>query len=205
MNSPAPLAPRLKKKPDFRDEARFIKNWIDKPLIIGAVSPSGKALAKMMAAPIDPELPGQVLEIGPGTGPVTAALIARGVDEARLVLLEFNPDFVTLLRQRFPRATVLQGDAYDVRGLAEGVLTGPLAGIVSSLPLLTKPVPRRARLLNDCFDLAHPGAPFVQFTYMVQPPIPVFAIGEAVATGSPRIWRNVPPARVWTYRRQVTA
>lgn len=201
MNTPAPLLPRLKKKPDFRDEARFIKNWIDKPLLIGAVSPSGKALAKMMAAPVDPDLPGQVLEIGPGTGPVTAALKARGVDEERLVLIEYNPEFVALLRQRFPKATVLHGDAYDVIGMTAGMLNGPLAGIVSSLPLLTKPVPRRAKLLNDCFELAHPGAPFVQFTYMVQPPIPVFAIGEAAASGSPRIWRNVPPARVWTYRR----
>jgi phosphatidylethanolamine/phosphatidyl-N-methylethanolamine N-methyltransferase len=201
MTHPAPLAERLKKRPDLRDEARFIRSWIDKPLITGAVSPSGKALAKMMAAPVDPDLPGQILEIGPGTGPVTEALIRRGVDEGRLVLLEFNPGFVDLLRQRFPRATVLQGDAYDVIGLTAGVLTGPVAGIVSSLPLLTKPVPRRAKLLKDCLDLAQPGAPFCQFTYMVAPPVPLFAIGGTEASGSPLVWRNVPPARVWTYRR----
>jgi phosphatidylethanolamine/phosphatidyl-N-methylethanolamine N-methyltransferase len=201
MNTPAPLAPRLKKKPDLRDEARFIKSWIDKPLLIGAVSPSGKALARMMAAPVDPEMPGQVLEIGPGTGPVTEALIARGVDESRLVLLEFNPDFVALLRQRFPRAIIVQGDAYDAVRLTANVLTGPLAGVVSCLPLLTKPVPRRAKFLNDCLSLAHPGAPFCQFTYMVQPPIPLSSAGSAQASASPLVWRNVPPARVWTYRR----
>jgi phosphatidylethanolamine/phosphatidyl-N-methylethanolamine N-methyltransferase len=201
MNRPAPLAPHLKKKNSLKDEARFIRSWFDKPLVIGAVSPSGKALAKMMAAPVDPALPGQVLEIGPGTGPVTEALIARGVDEGRLILLEFSHDFVPLLRQRFPRATVIQGDAYDVIRLTANVVTGPLAGVVSSLPLLTKPVPRRAKFLDDCFSLAHPGAPFCQFTYMVAPPIPLFAIGEAKAEGSQLIWRNVPPARVWTYRR----
>jgi phosphatidylethanolamine/phosphatidyl-N-methylethanolamine N-methyltransferase len=200
MTQSAPFAERLKKRPNLRDEARFIRSWIDKPLITGAVSPSGKGLAKMMAAPIDPDVPGQILEIGPGTGPVTEALISRGVDESRLVLLEFNPGFVDLLRQRFPRATIIQGDAYDVLGLTQGVLSGPLAGIVSSLPLLTKPVPRRAELLNDCFALAHRGAPFCQFTYMVAPPIPLFAIGDAEASGSPLVWRNVPPARVWTYR-----
>jgi phosphatidylethanolamine/phosphatidyl-N-methylethanolamine N-methyltransferase len=201
MPHSAPLAERLKKRPDLRDEARFIKSWIDKPLITGAVSPSGKALAKMMAAPVDPDLPGQILEIGPGTGPVTEALIKRGIDESRLVLLEFNAGFVDLLRQRFPLATVLQGDAYDVLGLTANVLTGPVAGIVSSLPLLTKPVPRRTKFLNDCLSLAHPGAPFCQFTYMVAPPIPLFAIGDTDASGSPLVWRNVPPARVWTYRR----
>jgi phosphatidylethanolamine/phosphatidyl-N-methylethanolamine N-methyltransferase len=201
MNRSAPLVERLKKKPELRDEARFIRSWIEKPLITGAVSPSGKALARMMAKPVDPAMPGQVLEIGPGTGPVTEALIERGVDEERLVLLEFNPGFVTLLRQRFPRATVLQGDAYDVIGLTQGSLTGPLAGVVSSLPLLTKPVPRRAKFLSDCFSLAQPGAPFCQFTYMIAPPIPLFAIGDTHASGSALVWRNVPPARVWTYRR----
>lgn len=201
MTTPAPLSPRLKKKPDFRDEARFIKNWIDKPLLIGAVSPSGKALARLMAAPVDPDVPGQVLEIGPGTGPVTAALKARGVDEERLVLVEYNPEFATLLRQRFPRATVIQGDAYDIARVVEGALTGPAAGVVSSLPLLTKPVPCRAKFLDDCLALARPGAPFCQFTYMVQPPIPAFAVNNAEVSGSPLVWRNVPPARVWTYRR----
>lgn len=200
MTRPA-LADRPKKKPNFADEARFIRSWIEKPLIVGAVSPSGKALARMMAKPIDPDVPGQVLELGPGTGPVTEALIERGVDEGRLVLVEFNPGFVALLRQRFPRATVLQGDAYAVTGVVASVLTGPLAGVVSSLPLLTKPVPRRARLLNECLALARPGAPFSQFTYMVGPPVPLFSIGDAEAEGSPLIWRNVPPARVWTYRR----
>ena len=201
MNRSAPLAERLKKKPELRDEARFIRSWIEKPLITGAVSPSGKALARMMAKPVDPAMPGQVLEIGPGTGPVTEALLERGIDEERLVLLEFNPGFVTLLRQRFPRATVLQGDAYDVIGLTQGALTGPVAGVISSLPLLTKPVPRRAKFLNDCFSLALPGAPFCQFTYMIAPPIPLFAIGDTHASGSSLVWRNVPPARVWTYRR----
>lgn len=201
MNRSAPFASRAKKKADFADEARFIRSWIDKPLITGAVSPSGKALAKMMAAPVDPSVPGQILEIGPGTGPVTEALLARGVEESRLVLLEFNPSFVTLLKQRFPQATIIQGDAYDVKNVTHGMFDAPLAGVVSSLPLLTKPVAQRASLLEDCLAMMLPGAPFCQFTYMVAPPIPLSAIGDAQASGSVLIWRNVPPARVWTYRR----
>ncbi len=154
----------------------------------------------MMAAPVDPHLPGQILELGPGTGPVTEALIERGVPEERLLLIEYNPGFVTLLRNRFPRATILQGDAYNVRGVLHGVLDAPLAGVVSSLPLLTQPVPRRVRLLRHCLALTQPGAPFSQFTYSVTPPIPLLTIGDANAEGSPVVWRNIPPARVWTYR-----
>ena len=201
MIQPAPLAPGRHKKPGVRDEARFIRSWLEKPLQIGSVTPSGKALARMMARPIDLDVPGPILELGPGTGPVTQALIEHGVPEERLVLIEYSPVFVQLLRERFPKANVLQGDAYDVTGVLAGVVDTPLAGVVSSLPLLTKPVPRRSRLLKECLDLVHPGAPFSQFTYMVAPPIPGFAMGGASCKGSRVIWRNIPPARVWTYRR----
>jgi phosphatidylethanolamine/phosphatidyl-N-methylethanolamine N-methyltransferase len=201
MVHPAPVLPGRSKKPALRDEARFIRSWIEKPLIIGSVTPSGRALAQMMVRPIDASIPGPVLELGPGTGPVTQALVDRGIPEERLVLIEYSAAFVVLLKERFPRATVLQGDAYDVCGVLKDVVDEPLAGIVSSLPLLTKPVPQRARLLHDCLGLSHPAATFNQFTYMVAPPIPSFAVPSATARGSRVIWRNIPPARVWTYRR----
>src|SRR5215216_6055186 len=96
------------------DEVRFIRSWLEKPLAIGAVTPSGRVLARSMAHYVDPRVSGPVIELGPGTGPVTEALIERGVAEERLVLVEFNPTFCQLLRARFHKATVLQGDAYGV-------------------------------------------------------------------------------------------
>ncbi len=65
----------------FQDEAKFIKNWVDSPIKLGAVAPSSPFLARAMAERIDPTAQGPVIEIGPGTGPVTEALIARGVAE----------------------------------------------------------------------------------------------------------------------------
>lgn len=189
------------KRIDLADEARFLKSWLDKPLVTGAVSPSGKALARMMARYVDPSKPGLVLEIGPGTGPVTEALIERGVAPERLVLIEFNAEFVPFLERRFPGVTVVSGDAYAARATLEGRLDQKLTATVSSLPLLTKPVRQRVRLLDDCFDMSRPGAPFIQFTYGLVPPIPREAIGVTTAAGSPRVWLNLPPARVWIYRR----
>lgn len=193
--------PDGRKRIDLADEARFLKSWLDKPLITGAVSPSGKALARMMARYVDPTTPGKVLEIGPGTGPVTEALIERGVPPERLVLIEFNKEFVPLLQSRFPGVTVLQGDVYSVVATLPSHLDEPLIATVSSLPLLTKPVRQRVRLLDDCFDISRPGSPFIQFTYGLVPPIPREAIGVTSAVGSPRVWLNLPPARVWIYRR----
>jgi phosphatidylethanolamine/phosphatidyl-N-methylethanolamine N-methyltransferase len=182
------------------DEVRFIRSWLDKPLATGAVTPSGRFLARAMARQVDIDIPGPVVELGPGTGPITEALVDRGVDPARLVLVEFNPVFCRLLRSRYPQATVVQGDAYNLKRLLENILPQPAAAVVSGLPLLTKPIRTRVRLINDVFQLS-PDASFIQFTYsMTTPPIPK-GLARVETEASDRIWLNFPPARVWVYRR----
>ncbi len=182
------------------DEMRFIRSWIEKPLSIGAVTPSGRVLARTMAGYVDPSVPGPVIELGPGTGPVTEALVEQGIEPSRLVLVEFNPEFCRLLRTRFPGATVIRGDAYSLRRVMGGLLSQPAAAVVSGLPLVTKPVRTRVRLIHEAFRLMLPGAPFVQFTYAVMPPIPKSLAGVS-SEASERIWMNMPPARVWVYRK----
>jgi phosphatidylethanolamine/phosphatidyl-N-methylethanolamine N-methyltransferase len=182
------------------DEVRFIRSWIERPLSIGAVTPSGRILARTMARYVDPSSTGPVVELGPGTGPVTEALVEAGVAPSRLVLVEFNPTFCRLLRARYPEATLVQGDAYSMRRLLETLLLQPAAAVVSGLPLVTKPIRMRLRLIRDAFDLMLPGAPFVQFTYSVASPLPR-RLGGFTAEASERIWMNIPPARVWVYRK----
>lgn len=182
------------------DDARFLKTWFDKPLVTGAVSPSSKALARKMASYVDPTSTGPVVELGPGTGPVTDALLARGIAEERLVLVEFNPEFCVLLAKRYPKATIVQGDAYALEAVVAPHLKKPAAAVVSSLPLFTKPEKLRLALLERAFALMTPGAPFIQFTYATVSPMPrKGATFEAHV--SPRVWRNLPPACVWIYRR----
>jgi phosphatidylethanolamine/phosphatidyl-N-methylethanolamine N-methyltransferase len=198
---PSQTLPLLEKKGlRLNDEVRFIRSWLERPLATGAVTPSGRILARTMARHVEPEVPGPVIELGPGTGPVTEALVEHGVDPARLVLVEFNPIFCQLLRARFPAATVIQGDAYGLRRTLGNVMRQPAAAVVSGLPLFTKPLRVRVRLLRDAFALMKPGTPFVQFTYAVIPPIPK-ALAGVRAEASERIWMNLPPARVWVYRK----
>ena len=130
---------------------QFIRSWLEKPLSTGAVMPSGKVLARTMARYVDPQSSGPVIELGPGTGPVTEALVEHGIDPARLVLVEFNPVFCRLLRSRYPAATVVQGDAYRLRRLLETFVREPAAAVVSGLPLVTKPLRTRLRLIADAF------------------------------------------------------
>ena len=188
-----------KKSLRLDDEVQFIRSWIEKPLSTGAVMPSSRALARAMARYVDPQAAGPVIELGPGTGPVTQALVKQGIDPARLILVEFNPDFCRLLRSRYPQATVVQGDAYRLRRLLETYVDEPAAAIVSGLPLVTKPLRTRLRLISDAMTLLATGAPFVQFTYAMLPPIPRELSGVR-AEASELIWMNLPPARVWVYR-----
>lgn len=181
------------------DAARFLKSWFNDPKLIGAVAPSGPVLAAAMARGVDLSLPGPIIEIGPGTGVVTRALLDRGIEPGRLVLVEFDPNFCELLRERFPGVQIVKGDAYRLSATLSGHLDARAAAVVSSLPLLLKPAPARAALLEEAFDLMLPNGVFVQFTYGRNEPIP--KTEASAVEGSPRIWRNVPPARVWIYRR----
>ena len=190
----------LKKPLRLDDEVRFLRSWIEKPLHMGAVMPSSKLLARTMAQYVDVDSTGPVVELGPGTGAITNALIEHGVDQKRLVLVEYNPGFCALLRDRYPQAKVVQGDAYKLRDSLLKVLDVPASAVVSGLPLVTKPMLTRLKLIRDAFTALAPGAPFVQFTYSVAPPIPRSLPGVSTEA-SERIWMNLPPARVWVYRK----
>ena len=154
-----------------------------------------------MARAVDPSASGYVVELGPGTGPVTKALLARGVRRDKLVLVEFDPHFCALLGERFPLTRIVRGDAYALRATLEGRIAHPVAAVVSSLPLLNEPPERRLALLDDAFALMGPGGVFVQFTYGLRSPVPREACeGRYVARCGAPVLRNLPPASVWTFR-----
>lgn len=180
------------------DSARFLLNWARHPLQVGAVAPSGRAMARAMAASVDLDLAGPVVEIGPGTGAVTRALLERMPGE-RLVSIEYNPDFAAVVRARHPSVRVVEGDAYafDER-LADAGVAGPVAAVVSGLPLFTQPLEKRRRLLHAVLDRLAPGGAFIQFSYARGPAFPPEPSRFSTHAG-PWILRNLPPARVWRY------
>lgn len=181
------------------DEVRFLRTWASKPLTTGAVTASGRPLARAMAAGIDPAWDGAVVELGPGTGAVTTALLERGVRPDRLVCVEFNPDFARGLSDRFSGVRVIEGDAYALATTLERHGVGPVAAVVSSLPLFTRPPDQRRDLVAAVMDLLPAGRPLVQFSYALVPPVPAEDGRWSLEVGD-WILKNLPPARVWTYR-----
>jgi phosphatidylethanolamine/phosphatidyl-N-methylethanolamine N-methyltransferase len=181
------------------EHLHFLKGLIARPKNVGAIAPSSPALAQAIARQIDPSVPGPVLELGPGTGVVTEALIDRGIAPERITTIEYDPDFARMVAARFPKVHVVQGDAFDLkRTLGDGSGEN-FAAIVSGLPLLNHPVARRRALIEGALAKLKPGAPYVQFSYGFEPPIAAPA-GSNVKRAA-LVLLNLPPARVWVYRR----
>lgn len=177
-----------------KDWLSFVERMARNPRAIGAISPASPALAEAMAREIDFSRQGRVLELGPGTGAITKALIRRGLGAERVLAVEADTTFARMLRQRFPGLSVVEGDATDARRVEE---LGPFNAIISSLPLLNFPPHDRVQLVLQLLRLLPPGAPFVQYSYGVRPPLP--RSPELRVRLADQVWRNLPPARVWVY------
>jgi phosphatidylethanolamine/phosphatidyl-N-methylethanolamine N-methyltransferase len=176
----------------------FLKGLIARPKNVGAIAPSSPALARAIAREVDPGPSGPVLELGPGTGVVTEALIERGVGPERITAIEYDPEFAALVATRFPQVRVVRGDAFDLAKTLATDDSASFTAIVSGLPLLNFPLEQRQKLLDQIFARLAPGAPFVQFSYGMHPPVTLPGVS---VTRAAVIWLNLPPARVWTYRR----
>jgi phosphatidylethanolamine/phosphatidyl-N-methylethanolamine N-methyltransferase len=184
----------------FDDELRFFKGWIDKPKAVGAIIPTSSITARRMASVIDTGSRLPVLELGPGTGVVTRAILKRGVSPQDVYAIEYSSEFVDHVRKNFPGVNVIQGDAFDL-----GATLGEKAGLtfdcaISAVPLLNFPVIRRVDYINDLLDRLPAGRPVIQITYGPMSPVPARQ-GEYTVEHFDFVIRNIPPAQLWVYRR----
>ncbi len=186
-----------------RDEVRFFLHWLRRPARLGAVVPSGSALAATLAAEIDTQAPGAVVELGSGTGRVTAALLEAGVAPAALVAIEREASFCALLAARFPGVRVVRGDARVLKPLLERNQVGAVKAVVSSLPLLSLSERERRAVLSQAAAILEPGGVLVQYTYWPVEPVSADLRAELGLIGERTHWvlANLPPAAVWRYHR----
>jgi phosphatidylethanolamine/phosphatidyl-N-methylethanolamine N-methyltransferase len=184
------------------DTTLFLQEWLVNPQRTGSVVPSSRQLAAAMARwlPRNPE--SFVLELGPGTGAVTAALLKRGMREDRLVAIENNPNLTKLLRKRFPQAQIITGDAWHMdtllRDLREPVET--VGAVISSLPLLNFPKDQVEALAQKIRAMLEPKGNWVQYSYRIDKLRPRGASSFRLHA-SKIVWLNFPPARVSVFRK----
>ena len=186
----------------FVDELTFLRSLASRPSMIGAIAPSSQALARAIAAQVDPLIAGYVLELGPGTGAITGALLAAGISAERVIAVEYDRDLAVLVRKRFG-VRVICGDAFNLSGTLGNEFGVPFAAVVSGLPLLNQPMARRRALVESALARVAPGGTFVQFSYGLNPPVP--ACGNFSVVRAARVLANIPPAQVWVYRSTLPA
>jgi phosphatidylethanolamine/phosphatidyl-N-methylethanolamine N-methyltransferase len=144
----------------FDDELRFFKGWLDKPKAVGAIMPTSSVTARRMASVIDTASGLPVLELGPGTGVITRAILKRGVDPQDLYTVEYSEDFAGFLRREFPDVHVIQGDAFNLDEALGEDRHLKFDAVISAVPLLSFPVASRIAYVEDLLDRMPEAAPW---------------------------------------------
>ncbi|MGW9229927.1 phospholipid N-methyltransferase PmtA [Pseudorhizobium sp. NPDC055634] len=192
------LKERLGRK--FDEEIRFFKGWIDGPKSVGAILPTSAVTARRMASVVSPASGLPVLELGPGTGIITKAILGRGVAPENIVSIEYSRDFYRHLKKTIPGVNFINGDAFDLETTLADWRDRKFDAVVSAIPMLSFPMEKRIALLEDLLDRMPPGRPVVQITYSPVSPIDArpdrFHIRHLDF-----VVRNIPPAQLWVYSR----
>jgi len=184
------------------DSTLFLKEWLANPQRTGSVAPSSPQLAAAMARwlPSDPK--SHVLELGPGTGAVTQGLLQHGLRQEKLIAIEHNPKLAKMLRDKYPRAQIIHGDAWQLdvllRELREPVTS--VGAVISSLPLLNFSEEQAEALSQKIRTVLEPQGNWVQFTYRIHKLRPRGA-STFKLHASKIVWLNLPPARVSVFRK----
>lgn len=187
----------------FKDEIEFLKGWKRNRTAVGAVTPTSAATAKKMASVVQPDSGLPVLELGPGTGVITKAILARGIAPSQLISIEYSPEFCRHLRLAFPSVDVRCGDAFALDLTLGAQRDTKFDCVISAIPLLHLQPEKRRALVLDLLDRVPVGRPVVQITYGLVSP--VVALPEGYQTQHLAfMMRNIPPAQLWLYSKNAT-
>lgn len=177
----------------------FAKRFLRNPASIGSVVPSSIYLARFVARHVVDQRQDNdyIVELGSGTGALTAALLKNGVQPERLICVDNDTYMLDRLKQRFPDVQTINANACFLHHHLHHV-RGKVGCVVSGLPLRNFSDIVVEKIIQESFEAMHTGGIFYQFTYGLTSPIKRH---DLLMTKLGHVWRNVPPATVWSYRR----
>jgi phosphatidylethanolamine/phosphatidyl-N-methylethanolamine N-methyltransferase len=182
------------------EELLFFRRWIANPLKVGALLPSSRALARLVARNVEIGPDDAVIEVGAGTGSITKALVSAGIPRDRLFVIEIDADLCTYLRKQFPQVQIIHGDAGRLLDIVPSRWHGRVSTVISGIPMITLPFDAQQRLIRSWFSITKPGGQMLQYTYSLISPIPEARLGLNVRRCG-MAFLNVPPASVFSYRK----
>ena len=192
------LKERFGKK--FDEEIRFFKGWRSNMKAVGSIVPTSGITARRMASVVNPHSGLPVLELGPGTGVITKAILQKGVQPENLVSVEFSTDFFQHLVKTYPAVDFINGDAFDLDKTLGARRDQQFDSVISAVPLLNFPMHMRVSLIDDLLSRVPVGRPVIQISY--GPLSPVVAMPDRYQISHyDFVVRNIPPAQLWVYRK----
>jgi len=178
----------------------FFQGFLKHPHQVGSIIPSSRFLERRIVRLVRAATARTVVELGPGTGGTTRALLAAMPADARLLAIEINPDFLALLRDiKDSRLIVHEGDARHLREAIAAHRLPPPDAVVSGIPFSTIKDAVGLEVIRAVFAALAPGGRFV--AYQVRDRVEV--LGRAVfgpARGE-MVLRNIPPVRVYAWEK----
>jgi phospholipid N-methyltransferase len=195
---------RPQRQPAVREHAAFLAAFLRNPFITGSIAPSSRWLSARMVEQAGLAGARTVVELGPGTGAITQAIVRELAGDALFLAVEFNPVFAADLARAYPRALVVNDSAERLPALLAAHGRESADCILSSLPFAAFPRAVQERLLDAAVRALAPGGRLVTYAY-----IPAAWLGPGRSLRSllasrfpglettPVVWRNLPPAFVY--------
>jgi len=190
----------------YREGWFFLRKWLREPVKIAAPWPSSRHLAEAMSLSINGDDSGAIVELGGGTGAVTRALLKRCFGRRKLYIIEKDRMLAQMLADKYPEATIIEGDAGNLDTLLREHGVTRVSAVISSLPMLLIPEPVQFDILRNSFAMLDNDGLFVQYTYGTRSPIAAKVLEglDIIGEETRSVWRNLPPARVWSFRQTGT-
>lgn len=191
---------RRRLRPQAERHLAFFQGFLREPQQVGSLIPSSRFLERRLVTFGAIENAPLVVELGPGTGGTTQALLEAMQVDARLLAIEIDPRFAELLaRERDPRLLVHRGSAENIRdALASHKLPQPEV-ILSGIPFSTMPVSVGEKILREVWEALAPGGRFIAYQFRDR----VAVLGRRIL-GEPEMsleLLNVPPMRIYRWSK----
>jgi phospholipid N-methyltransferase len=184
----------------------FIKGTLRNPSKVGSIIPSSRHLAREFTRGVEVSDDAVVLELGPGTGPITEHLYEEMEAPQLYVGIERDSEYVDVLHRRFPEMTFVEGSAADMVEHVDSAGFEGVDAIISALPFSTLPQHVMAQIYDGLEALMEPGTTFrtVQYAH-------AFPMTSAERfrrrmnrlfgqhTRSRLVWRNIPPGYILSW------
>lgn len=186
----------------------FLRAAIRRPGAVGAVAPSSVGLAELLASVVPSSGAPVVVELGPGTGAVSAVIDRRLPAGGRHLAVELDVDMVAYLRRTRPSMEVVPGDARELGALLAARDVARVDAVVSGLPWALFDTPTQAAIIAEVARLLGPSGAFTTFAYLHGMPLHTArrfrrtladTFDEVVVSRT--VWRNLPPAFGYVCRR----